>query len=63
MNNYERMKKQMRLDDMRMLLCDLKLPIRCVYCIYKNNNVMGCGDNSARHCREGIDAFLRKEGK
>jgi hypothetical protein len=61
MNNFQKMKKEMRLEDLRMLLADVKLPIRCVFCIYKNNNVMGCGDNSARHCSEGIDKFLRKE--
>ena len=61
MINYDKFIKEITLDNLRMLLCDVKLPIRCNFCVYKNNNVMGCGNNSWRHCSDGINTFLESE--
>lgn len=58
MNNYEKIIKEMQLEELRMLLADVEAPIRCVFCVY--SDVHFCNQYKSK-CIDGIDKFLRSE--
>ena len=58
MNNYQKLKKDLSIENARFILSELPKPQRCIFCNHKSTE---CNTNDIRLCIDGIDIWLRKE--